>query len=200
MNDLDRFDVRRGDTVESPLRAEPGQARLTAVDEDGDAVAASKQDFPVLIDCDTGQPFQRVEQAASGLCGADVETEHLAVHAGDANGLGGHRHLLLEVLHARQADVAQVMRLVQRADEHVRHGRLETGKSDRDPVLAWRESLHPEAAVLGGERAGQRLSGTREFDDDGGKREWRTRRQPGARVRKRSRCPVRTPRRTVPEL
>ena len=64
------------------------------------------------------------------------------------------------------------IRLVQRADEHVRHGRLETGKSDRDPVLAWRD-LHGSGRPRWW-RAGQRLSGTREFDDDGGKREWRT--------------------------
>lgn len=172
VDDLNRLDVRRRQAVQAALGAESGQARLPPVDQDGDPVAAAQGNLAFLIDRDARDVLQRVEHGAGRLDGSVTQTEHLRVEAGGADGFGGDRDLFLEALDSRKADISQVVRLVQGTDDHVRLRLKEAGKRDPDSILARRQTLYDEAAVLAGQRTSNgRRSGCRggAFDGNGRK-------------------------------
>ena len=152
VDDFNRLDVGRRHAVQPALSAESGQARLPPIDQDGDLVAAAQRDLSLLIDRHTRDVLQRVEDRPGGLRGSLVETKHLGVDAGGADRLRRDRHLFLESLEARKTDVAEVVGLIQWTDDHVRLGFEEAGKRDPDSILARRQTLYDEAAVLAGQR------------------------------------------------
>ena len=128
VDDLDRLDVGGGNAIEPTLTAETGEARLPAVDEDGDLVTATKRDLTFLIDRHARKALHRIEQRSGRLGRSFVELENPSVEPRCPDCLRGDRDLLLEALQAHQADVAEVVRLVELADENVDLRRVETRK------------------------------------------------------------------------
>ena len=122
--------------------------------------------LPFLVDGHARQVLHRVEHRAGRLRRTVVQPEHLRVDAGGADGLRGDRHLLLEALDPRQPDVAEVVRLVERRDQHVGLASGKPGNRTRS-VAARPQSQDDEAAILTGEGAGQRITGLRTPDHDG---------------------------------
>ena len=173
VDDFDRLDVGRRHAVEPALAAEAGQARLPAVDQDRHAVAAAQRDLAFLIHGHARNTLHRVEHRTGGLRCALIEPEHLRVDAFRADRGGGHRHRSPRTPPGDQTDVAEVVRLVERADQHVGLRRLKPGKRDPDLVRARRQSLDEEAAVLGAQRAGKSLPGRGVLDEHRRETDWR---------------------------
>jgi hypothetical protein len=127
--------------VETTLGAEPGQARLPPVDQNGDLVAAAERDVSFVVDRHTRKIPHRVEDRSGRLRRPVIQPEHLRVDAREPDRLGGDRHVFGIAFDSRQADVAQVVRVVQRTEQHVRFGFEESGKRHANRVLAGRETL-----------------------------------------------------------
>ena len=158
VNDLDRFDVGRGHAVESALIAEACQARLPTVDKDRDLVTPAQRNLAVLVNGHAREVLHCIEQRAGGLRGSLVEPEHACIESGCPYGVGRNRDLLSEALQTRQADVAEVVRLVELTDQEVGYRREVPWERRRDPVLSGCQTLDEEATVFASQRAGQPLA------------------------------------------
>ena len=162
VDDFNRLDVRRRHAVQPALRAESRQARLPPVDQDGDLVAAAQRDLALLIDRDARDVLQRVEHGARGLDRVRHSDVNTCVSMPAARMVSAVTVTVLEALDSRKADVSQVVRLVQGADDHVRLRLEEAGKRDHafdtgpapGPVstkrplspVSWAVVVWPEAA------------------------------------------------------
>ena len=167
VDDLDSFDVRRRDAVESPLVAKSGQARLAPIDKDRDAIAATQRDHAILVHGNARQVPHGVQQGPGRLRSTVVQAKDLRVDASGPTRFGRDGHLFGERLETVQLDVTQIEDLVQFSDEERHVHRVVAGKRGGHRVGVRGKTLDDEAAVLVGERASELHSGVVNLHDHG---------------------------------